>query len=197
MKIYLEEKDRKKYEKQLEIIKKAEELNRKGLTQKDRGQIQENADEMARLMHELAKLRRFTDTNLNDVDQVEAFEKESNYLQKLADTYKLEKQQKQNLDIYNYLMNADNFEEYRRYSYDKMKEFFAKVAEWQEEMKANPQIATPAATAETPTTETAKSDETPGVEVVTPSAEVNKEYLQKNLRSSKTYSLAKPYCISL
>jgi len=124
--------DKKIYQKQLDAIEKADKAT--------------NHEEMADAIHEYAKAS--TDI-INDYLHIGNYEIKSNYKNKLIDISKLQKEQRANLDIYNFLATANNFKEYREHTYSLFQDFFNKVRDWKEQLNKQ-EIAQPEETTVTP-----------------------------------------------
>lgn len=110
--------DIKKLTKQLEIIDSASEALKKG-----------DVEQLGKLMQEYAEVSRYEGYN-SDL----SLQLNKKTLDSLIDIAKLEKQYRANLDIFNYLSSADNFETYKNYSYERLQDFFKNVKEWNQTM---------------------------------------------------------------
>jgi len=124
--IATEPEDKKKYQKQLDILDKAEEEN------KNKKEI--NPERIADLMHEFALASKSNNDLLWDSSALIKFQKLSDFKQKLQDIVKHQNRSKANLDIFNYLQVVDNFEKFQNYNTEKFQEFFESVKEWKKQM---------------------------------------------------------------
>lgn len=122
-----EPQDKKKYERQLEILKEARDENRKK---------QPDAVKIAQLMHDYAVASRYEYDALNKTTERALFESTSNFRQKLQDIVRHQNRSKSNLDIFNYLQPRDHFEKYTAYIYAKLEDFFNQVYEYKEQMQS-------------------------------------------------------------
>jgi hypothetical protein len=133
-----EGKDKTRLQKQLNILEEASELVKQ----------KASPEKIAKAIHEYTKLSSFNYDNPEFEAELKMFENSSDYMQKLTDVVKLHQQNKINLDIYNYLHNATNFEQYAKYISSDLQNFFEQVYEWEMKMMQEPEIKIEEKTAE-------------------------------------------------
>jgi ribonuclease HI len=175
-----ETEDKNKYQKQLDILNEAQELYK--------NDKQASPEKIGELMHKFVLTNKSNNDLVWDNPSLVTFEKLSNFKQKLQDIVRHQNRSKANLDIFNFLYNADNFEKFTEHNGDKIIEFLTNVTLWKfvienEDLFKNNDAennAPDTSATNTTTTTTAKTDDLVTVE----SDEITKEIEKKEGKNS-------------
>ena len=194
-----EPQDKRKYQRQLDILNEALEehyfINEKGNRERKHDSLL-NVEKLADLMHRYALANKYEYDALNDYLKIGMFEKTSNYKQKLEDAIKHQLRSKDNLDIYNFLYSADNFEKYMQHSANKIYDFFEKVVMWnislmnqqnEEEIRETPEA--PREEGKEEEVIPNKPGETPGSEETTVMSDEIQKEIEKNEGKNSPYNI--------